>query len=604
MKSIKQRRQHRTKKRNRHHKIVRRTKKLSRHNKRIHRTRKRRLDKNVIAKGPKESKDFLNEILIANHLDNKLIFKTNNDGELFLHIKSIGLDVYPHIHIYNLGLISFHTAPRGIGGITIKYDGEPNKIIPKIKQVIELIKERSFNPLWLQLYRGLLKYYISSKLSEKALQLKALLIADIQDNMKGTNIGVEEEEPENINTFDTSETIFYQAVSKMEELKEEKELKGNAKFKKMYERRIGLIDHYIETLSQELGLLVPSPALEPEFKPSSEFKLSPEYISPPPSPLRLSDLAVSEDLPESTLEEVSDMPDLEPIPENLEIIPEEEESTLEEVSDLPPVQVSPVQLPPEPSSPPSRQNQESMLRMCNDMNDINCLPPSREGSMLSSFVPLERYKGNNSNQRDYIDLAHSVEHLTLLEFLRTSGVTNKPVQDEERYIHTIRRILGEKGGVEYLATRLSIFLNNKYPLTKKDTIRKLMRSIDRANILQMDTYINSTPPLFDKVNVFLLINADTIANIKEVNDTITIFWKENNPLKEIYIYNTTIKFLRAILNMFENVKSEFYLFIESHPSYHTLDGIQLQELHNAFANKSFHYNSALLLISLITEVRK
>ena len=56
--------------------------------------------------------------------------------------------------------------------------------------------------------------------------------------------------------------------------------------------------------------------------------------------------------------------------------------------------------------------------------------------------------------------------------------------------------------------------------------------------------------------------------------------------------------------MFENVKSEFYLFIESHPSYHTLDGIQLQELHNAFANKSFHYNSALLLISLITEVRK
>ena len=101
-----------------------------------------------------------------------------------------------------------------------------------------------------------------------------------------------------------------------------------------------------------------------------------------------------------------------------------------------------------------------------------------------------------------------------------------------------------------------------------------------------------------------MINADTIANIKEVNDTITIFWKENNPLKEIYIYNTTIKFLRAILNMFENVKSEFYLFIESHPSYHTLDGIQLQELHNAFANKSFHYNSALLLISLITEVRK
>ena len=122
--------------------------------------------------------------------------------------------------------------------------------------------------------------------------------------------------------------------------------------------------------------------------------------------------------------------------------------------------------------------------------------------------------------------------------------------------------MGEKGGVEYLATRLSIFLNNKYPLTKKETIRKLMRSIDRANILQMDTYINSTPPLFDKVNVFLLINADTIANIKEVNDTITIFWKENNPLKEIYIYNTTIKFLRAILNMFENVKSEFYLFIE------------------------------------------
>jgi hypothetical protein len=69
-------------------------------------------------------------------------------------------------------------------------------------------------------------------------------------------------------------------------------------------------------------------------------------------------------------------------------------------------------------------------------------------------------------------------------------------------------------------------------------------------------------------------------------------------LSTIYIYNTIVRFLKAILNIFEDVKSEFYLFIINHISYLDLD--ESDKLRYDNVNISEVY-IASLIISLIAE---
>ena len=570
MKSIKQRRHHklihRTKKRGRHHKLIHRTKKRGRHHKLIPRTKKRRLDKNVneallrhslaqldlLAKGPNESKGFLNDILKTYSLSKAFEFK-RSDKDNFLTIKGVSLEVYPHIHIYRNGAISFHPAPHGVGDIEFMFDSDTALIIPQILKTITLIKNSNYRPLWLQLYRALLKYYRPSNLSRSALELKALLTADITNK----NVQVEEEEPEYMNPDITSQIIIQQAQSKIEEL-ELLKINGNKKLKNDCDKRIGLIRNAIDQLADEEGILIPSPASEPELKLSSElklspeFKLSPEYISQTPSPLRLSDLAVSSG-PGSAQEE-SQKP-----------APAPEESIFEEVEAQ------------EESQKPSPEH----LRMCHDINDTECIQPesSTRGPILSLLNQRPQRPG------------------TLLGLLQSSGVKYIPVDNEDEYTDLIKQIVREdKNGALYLAVILSQFIHTT--ITKdKEILKKLLKSVKAENILKMSPSISYEE--LDKVVKFYNINKNTIENIPEVNTPITYF-VNTYPLElsTIYIYNTIVRFLKAILNIFEDVKSEFYLFIINHISYLDLD--ESDKLRYDNVNISQVY-IASLIISLITE---